>query len=280
MKLVDTPDLKSGPIGNIGSSPIGGILLKMKNMQIIFFILHVPAIFDVPTPWQYGFQEPATQIMESLIDFHHDLMFYLFIILGFVIAMMIQIGFAYSEEQRFIYIQPWWTHDTKLEIIWTIVPMYILYIIGGPSFVLLYSMEELTNPQITIKAIGRQWYWHYEYGDFDKTIAFDAYMIPDTESKLRLLEVTNEIVIPTQVQIRLLTTASDVLHSWTIPSLGIKLDACPGRLNQTAILMKRTGFFYGQCSEICGINHGFMPIALRSVNWAQFRQWINFQLSI
>lgn len=192
--------------------------------------------------------------------------------------MLVQIMANYNYHNQTIKIQPWWTHHTQLEVIWTIIPMYILYIIGGPSFVLLYSMEELTNPRVTIKAIGRQWYWHYEYGDFEKTIEFDAYMIPDAESKLRVLEVTNEIFIPNKVQVRLLTTASDVIHSWTIPSLGIKLDAIPGRLNQTSLLTKRPGIFYGQCSEICGINHGFMPIALRSVNWATFRHWVNFQL--
>ena len=137
-------------------------------------------------------------------------------------------------------------------------------------------MEELTNPKITIKAIGRQWYWHYEYSDYDKSFNFDAYILPDTDSNIRLLDVTNEIIIPNKTQIRLLTTATDVLHSWTIPTLGIKLDACPGRLNQTAILTKREGLFYGQCSEICGINHGFMPIALRSVDWMSFRY---FQLA-
>jgi len=252
----------------------------MTNLAFFTFGKIFNFLLDIPWPWQFGFQNPATQVMESLVDFHHDLMFYIYIILGFVITMLVQIMFYYDANHKTIKLQPWWTHHTQLEIIWTIIPMYILYIIGGPSFVLLYSMEELTNPRVTLKAIGRQWYWHYEYGDFDKTIAFDAYMVPDTESKLRLLDVTNEIFIPNKVQVRLLTTASDVLHSWTIPALGIKLDACPGRLNQTSLLTKRPGLFYGQCSEICGINHGFMPIALRSVDWTMFRHWINFQLDI
>ena len=233
-------------------------------------------ILDIPYNWQFFFQDPATQIMESLIDFHHDLMFYIIFIAGFVVTMLIQIIMTYTYNNNYIQHQIFWTHHTNLEIIWTIIPIYILYIIGGPSFVLLYSMEELTNPKITIKAIGRQWYWHYEYSDYDKSFNFDAYILPDADSNIRLLDVTNEIIIPNKTQIRLLTTATDVLHSWTIPTLGIKLDACPGRLNQTAILTKREGLFYGQCSEICGINHGFMPIALRSVDWMSFRY---FQLA-
>ena len=231
-------------------------------------------LLDIPWAWQLNFQEPCTQVMESLIDFHHDLMFYICIILGFVIGMLIQIGFYYHFKHNIVRIQPWWTHHTALEIIWTVVPMYILYMIGGPSFALLYSMEELVEPQVTIKAVGRQWYWHYEYGDFEKPIEFDAYMVPDVESNLRLLETTNEMCIPNNVQVRLLTTASDVIHSWTVPSLGIKLDACPGRLNQTAILTKREGLIYGQCSEICGVNHAYMPITVRAVNFSVFRDWI------
>lgn len=255
------------------------MLQLLNNFTFLFFFL------DIPASWQIFFQDPATQIMESLIDFHHDLMFYLVFILVFVVLMLVQITYYYKATDSYVKYSPWWSHHTALEIWWTSVPIYILLIIGGPSFSLLYSIEELIYPRLTIRAIGRQWYWHYEYGDLltmsvdgqnvEKAIPkkFDSYLVPDSDSRLRLLDVTEEMYVPAKIQVRLLTTASDVLHSWTIPSLGLKLDACPGRLNQTAILVKRMGLFYGQCSEICGVNHGFMPIGLRAVSIQEFNDW-------
>jgi len=173
------------------------------------------------------------------------------------------------------------THSTILEIIWTIIPALILMIIAIPSFALLYSLDEIINPSMTLKIIGHQWYWSYEYSDSittDKSFNFDSYMKSEEDLTLgnfRLLEVDNRIVLPTQIHIRLLVTAADVLHSWAVPSLGIKIDACPGRLNQVFLFLKREGVFYGQCSEICGINHGFMPIVVQGVKIDSFLSYLN-----
>ena len=164
-------------------------------------------------------------------------------------------------------------HGTVIEIVWTITPALILVVIAIPSFSLLYSMDEVISPNITVKAIGHQWYWSYEYSDFildnDSDITYDSYMVPgdlwDNPQKqygFRLLEAQYYMLLPYKAHVRLITTSADVIHSWAVPSFGVKLDACPGRLNQTSIYIKRTGRFFGQCSEICGVNHGFMPIAV------------------
>lgn len=172
------------------------------------------------------------------------------------------------------------THGTLIEIIWTLVPSFILVIVALPSFALLYSIDEVINPSLTLKVVGYQWYWYYEYSDFEASfgnIFFDSYMIPTDElslGELRLLEVDNRIVLPVSTHIRILVTAGDVLHSWAIPSLGIKLDACIGRLNQTSLFMLRTGVFYGQCSEICGVGHANMPIVIESVSVSDYTSWL------
>jgi len=166
-----------------------------------------------------------------------------------------------------------------VEIVWTITPAIILIIIAIPSFSLLYAMDEVIDPILTVKVIGSQWYWSYEYSDAtDDSIFFDSYMVLDEDldkGQFRLLEVDNRVVVPTNTHVRLIVTATDVLHSWAVPSLGVKLDACPGRLNQTSIFVKREGVFYGQCSEICGINHGFMPIAVEAVSLDDYINWFN-----
>jgi len=164
----------------------------------------------------------------------------------------------------------------KIELIWTIIPGLILIFLAIPSLRLLYITDELNNPTITIKAIGHQWYWRYEYNDFQH-VSYDSYIIPTNilnKGQFRLLEVDNRIIVPIQTEIRILVTASDVIHSWTIPALGIKADAIPGRLNQLRFISNRAGIFYGQCSEICGINHSFMPIVLESINTNSFINWI------
>lgn len=163
-----------------------------------------------------------------------------------------------------------------IELIWTIIPALILVFIALPSLRALYLLDEVKTPAITIKTVGHQWYWSYEYSDFPN-IEFDSYIIPSNELKaneLRLLEVDNRTVIPYNTQIRLLVSAADVIHSWTIPSIGIKVDALPGRLNQLSIFSLRPGILYGQCSEICGANHSFIPIVLEVVKPADFIQWV------
>jgi len=213
--------------------------------------------------------------MEGIINFHNDLMFFIVIIVTFVLWLLIRCIFFYTKTTK----SETFVHETFLEFIWTITPAIILMIIAIPSFALLYSMDEIIDPVITIKVIGHQWYWSYEYTDEYNfsSLNFDSYMVTTSDlekGQLRLLEVDNRVVIPIQTHIRLIITSSDVLHCWAIPSLGIKLDACPGRLNQTTLFLKREGVFYGQCSEICGINHGFMPIVIEATNITNYINWL------
>ena len=178
------------------------------------------------------------------------------------------------------------THSSLLEIIWTILPAVVLLFIAIPSFTLLYSLDELIDPTITLKIIGHQWYWSYEYSDYNtleggETLAFDSYLINIddlTKGSFRLLEVDNRVILPINTHIRLLVTAADVLHSWAVPSFGIKVDACPGRLSQASLFLKREGVYYGQCSEICGVNHGFMPIVVKGVSVDTFIEWVTAKL--
>ena len=176
------------------------------------------------------------------------------------------------------------THGETIEIVWTVTPALILMLIGVPSFTLLYSMDEVIDPAITVKAIGHQWYWTYEYSDYasadGESIVFDSYMIPEDDLEpggLRLLEVDNRVVLPVNTHVRLIVSGADVIHSWTIPSFGIKVDALPGRLNQLSLYVKREGVFYGQCSEICGVNHGFMPIVVEVVSMDKYLSWVAAQ---
>lgn len=164
----------------------------------------------------------------------------------------------------------------SIELIWTITPIFILILIALPSLKVLYICEDIINPKITIKCLAHQWYWRYEYTDF-YNIEFDSFIIPSTSlslSRFRLLDVDNRCIIPFHTNIRLITTSMDVIHSWTIPSLGIKIDSSPGRLNQSYLFIYRPGLFFGQCSEICGINHRFMPIVVESTNFLFFKKWI------
>lgn len=237
---------------------------------------------DYAHSWQISFQDPSTPIMEGIIVLHHDLMFILTII-GIIVSWLL-LRTVYLFHHRNNLSSSTIIHGTALEIIWTITPSIILMIIAIPSFALLYSIDEVIDPVITLKVIGHQWYWSYEYSDYSdfkgNCICFDSYMIPDDDlqkGQIRLLDVDNKVILPINVHIKALITSVDVLHSWSIPSLGIKMDACPGRLNQVSLFIKRQGNFYGQCSEICGIQHGFMPIVIKSVNIDDYIKWIAFQ---
>nr|AFQ62209.1 cytochrome c oxidase subunit II [Hypomedon debilicornis] len=215
-------------------------------------------------------QDSASPLMEQLMFFHdHTLMILLMItvMVGYIMSSL----FFNKYNYRYL------LEGQMIELIWTIMPAIILIFIALPSLRLLYLLDEINNPIITIKTIGHQWYWSYEYTDF-KNIEFDSYMIPTNELKkfnFRLLDVDNRISVPFNSQIRMLVTAADVLHSWTIPSLSVKIDATPGRLNQTNFFINRAGIFFGQCSEICGANHSFMPIVLESISPKYFIKWIN-----
>jgi cytochrome c oxidase subunit 2 len=233
------------------------------------------------TPWQLLFQSPATPVMEGIICLHHDLMFVLIIIASIVTWVLVTSAVLftgyYPGSHRIVY-----SHAQTIEIVWTVTPSILLIFIGIPSFTLLYSMDEIIDPTLTLKVIGHQWYWSYEYGDFitkDKQfVTFDSYMLPEKdlpEGGLRLLEVDYQVYLPTNAHIRVLVTGADVIHSWAIPSFGIKMDAIPGRLNQVALYIKNEGVFYGQCSELCGINHGFMPIVVIGVPRSVFLFWLN-----
>lgn len=239
-------------------------------------------LLDSSTPWQVYFQDAATPVMEGIINLHHDLMFFIVFIFFFVAVVLGRTLtiFSYQKDRendasRLV------VHGTAIEIIWTVVPSLILVVVALPSFALLYSIDEIIDPALTIKVIGYQWYWGYEYNDFETqlgTVKFDSYMVPEDEllvGTLRLLEVDNRVVLPLNTHIRVLVTAADVLHSWAIPSLGVKLDACPGRLNQTSLFIHRKGVFFGQCSEICGSGHGNMPIAVEAVEANKFLLWLN-----
>ena len=240
---------------------------------------------DASQNWQLSFQDPATPVMEGVINFHNDLMIVVVgvgVFVGYVMFSTVR-NFEQTVNPTPNRVQ----HGTRLEIIWTITPALILMCVAVPSFALLYSVDEIIDPEMTIKAVGHQWYWSYEYSDHcneeGEFINFDSYMIPTEDlgakgGHLRLLEVDNRVVLPTETHIRVVITSSDVLHCWAVPSLGVKLDACPGRLNQTSMFIKRPGTFYGQCSEICGVNHGFMPIVVNAVSRDSFADWINIKL--
>nr|YP_010230550.1 cytochrome c oxidase subunit II [Euwallacea fornicatus]QSV10214.1 cytochrome c oxidase subunit II [Euwallacea fornicatus]UZT26962.1 cytochrome c oxidase subunit II [Euwallacea fornicatus] len=215
-------------------------------------------------------QDSSSPLMEQLMFFHDHTLLILIIITILVGQMLMSMLF-----NKFI--NRYLLEGQLIEMIWTILPAVILIIIALPSLRLLYILDENPNPMISIKAIGHQWYWSYEYSDY-KNVEFDSYMLPINElkpSSFRLLDVDNRLVIPFNSQVRILTTSTDVIHSWTIPSLGVKIDSIPGRLNQTNLTINRTGLLFGQCSEICGANHSFMPITIESISPNFFLKWIN-----
>jgi len=240
--------------------------------------------------------------MEGIIDLHHDIMFFIiwitifvcWLLFDFVIGQDNLKGIAQLKTENadtFSDIDSVETtetttptlpnkiqHNTTIEIVWTFIPCGILLVIAIPSFSLLYAIEDLNVIDATIKVIGNQWFWTYEIPGLNLEKKFDSVMIPEEDliqGSLRLLEVDNRLKLPVETQLRLFVTASDVLHSWAVPSLGVKIDACPGRVNQVALWIKRTGVYYGQCSEICGVQHAFMPIVVDAVDTADFLEWFN-----
>nr|AAS18907.1 cytochrome c oxidase subunit 2 [Achelia bituberculata] len=221
----------------------------------------------MPTWNHINFQNSVNPIMEQLIFFHDHTMMILLVITLFVIYMMIISSLNKNIDKLLM-------ENQEVEIIWTMMPVLILVLITVPSLRILYLMEEVNSPLLTIKSIGHQWYWSYEYSDFNN-LEFDSFMLPQNDSLVRLLEVDNRMVVPIDTDIRILTTSMDVIHSWTIPSLGVKMDSLPGRINQSVFNVIRSGVYVGQCSEICGANHSFMPIVMESVSMNSFINWIN-----
>lgn len=235
---------------------------------------------DAPSSWGIYFQDSATPQMEALIELHDIIMYYLVLILFGVGWILFSIMYNYVNTKSVIS-HKYLNHGTLIELIWTITPAIILILIAFPSFKLLYLMDEINDPSMTVIAKGYQWYWSYEYPDFldssDEFIEFDSYMIPETELEtgaLRLLEVDNRLILPELTHIRILVTSGDVIHSFACPSLGIKCDAYPGRLNEISVFMNREGVYYGQCSEICGLLHSSMPIVIEAISRSSFVNWL------
>nr|YP_001718402.1 cytochrome c oxidase subunit II [Loxosomella aloxiata]BAG12587.1 cytochrome oxidase subunit II [Loxosomella aloxiata] len=216
-----------------------------------------------------NFQEAASPLMEQLIMFHDHALVILAIVSTIVTYAMIKLLVNNFTCRTML-------ESQEVEMIWTILPAVVLIFLALPSLRLLYLLDEVSDPLITFKAVGHQWYWSYEFSDF-MNLEFDSYMIPTEELSMgdyRLLEVDHRVVLPYGCNIRALVTSADVLHAWAVPALGLKIDAVPGRLNQLGFYMNRPGVFYGQCSEICGTNHSFMPIVIESVNLNSFIDWI------
>nr|YP_009154243.1 cytochrome c oxidase subunit II [Oopsacas minuta]AKM54871.1 cytochrome c oxidase subunit 2 [Oopsacas minuta] len=235
-------------------------------------MLHTHLFSDMPESKQLNFQDPASPMMEQIIMLHDYTMFILMTILTFIMWMLMK------TTTRMMY----WRNmneNTKLEMMWTMLPAIMLTTIAYPSLKLLYATDESMEPELTIKSMGNQWYWSYEYSDYEnKKMEFASYMMPTEELKMgdnRLLEVDNRLMIPMNTNMRMLITAADVLHSFTMPSLGMKADAMPGRLNQVNFLTSRPGMFYGQCSELCGTNHSFMPMVMESTNLKNYSYFIH-----
>jgi len=301
-----------------------------------FYNLLLFTYSDYPRPWQISFQKPATTMMEGIIDLHHDIFTFLVIILIFVSFLLGSILYrsriSFDQKRSRIPVYQYQnahgiTHNTTLEIVWTIIPTLVLLLIATPSFALIYALDEIVEPELTIRVVGRQWYWTYEFPDtlnlallFPEKVAseldirleaaaapkniqqireysekfppnldvapavticapgfsFNSYIVASEDlfpGSFRLLETDRRLVLPSGINIRVLVTSYDVIHSWTVPSFGIKVDALPGRLNEYYLNINYLGLFYGQCSEICGVNHGFMPIKVEVTTVPQFCFW-------
>ena len=227
--------------------------------------------------WQLNFQDPATDLMSDIISFHSYIL--MPIITGIsilVLILLLIVAFRFNSSRNPTASTT--THNTLVEVLWTVIPVILLIVIAIPSFRLLYVSETIPKADLTIKAIGNQWYWSYEYPDYGD-IVFDANMLNDDElsdPKLRLLETDTQIVVPINKVVKLQITSNDVLHAWTIPAFGVKMDAVPGRLNETWFKANQEGVFYGQCSELCGPKHSFMPINVKVVSEKEFQEWIGF----
>ena len=233
-----------------------------------------PALAGQPVPWQMGFQEAATPTMERISSFNDLLLVIIVAITIFVLGLLLYVMWRFNEKRNPNPSRT--THNTPIEVLWTVIPVIILVGIAVPSFKLLYFADRIEEADMTIKAIGRQWYWSYEYPDHGN-FTFDAYMVAEEdlqEGQVRLLDTDNPVVLPVDTNIRVLVTAGDVIHNFAMPSFGVKLDGVPGRINETWFRITRTGTFYGQCSELCGTGHAYMPITIKAVTPEAFEDWV------
>jgi cytochrome c oxidase subunit II len=227
-----------------------------------------------PSPWQIGLQQSASPVMDNIIWFHDFLLYIITGIAGFVLVLLVVVMVRFNARTNPIPSRT--THNTLIEIAWTLIPIVILMFIAVPSFKLLFFQLNVPPADLTVKATGKQWYWSYSYPD-NGQFEFDSLMLKEGERKEgqpRLLAVDNEMVVPVNKTVRVITTGSDVIHSFAVPSFGIKIDAVPGRINETWFTATREGVYYGQCSELCGKNHAFMPIAVRAVSEQAFSAWV------
>ena len=235
------------------------------------------AIAQKPENWQMGFQDAHSPTMEKIVSFN-DILFWICVVMSlFVMGLMAYIFIRFNAKRNPV--PQKFTHNSLIEVLWTVIPVIALVAIAIPSFRLLYFMDRTDEAEMTIKAIGHQWYWTYEYPDLGEDISFDAVMLTEDEleeGQLRLLETDESVVVPIDTNIRLLVTADDVIHAWTIPSFGIKIDAVPGRINEGWFRVDAVGIYYGQCSELCGRDHGFMPIRVEAVSKEDYAEWVAY----
>jgi len=247
----------------------------LTALAAVFVGLTATAFAAAPEPWQLGLQTPATPVAERLDDLHDGLLIIITAITGFVMLLLLYVMIRFNARRNPVPSRT--SHNTLVEVLWTVVPIIILVGIAIPSFRVLYYADRTEDADMTLKIIGHQWYWSYEYPD-NGDFTFDALLVADedlAEGQLRLLETDNEVVLPVDTNIRLLMTADDVIHSWAVPSFGVKLDAVPGRTNETWTRITREGVYYGQCSELCGVGHGYMPIRVRAVSQEAFADWVS-----
>ena len=248
----------------------------MKKILYIILSLFIASsvLANQPKDWQLGFQEAASSTMRDIVNFHDKILLPIIIAISvFVLFLMVYacIRFRASRNPN----PSKTTHNVAVEVLWTLIPCLILIVMAVPSFKILYKQDTIPKADVTVKAIGYQWYWGYEYPD--ENIIFDSYMIETKdlkENQPRLLAVDNEVVVPVNKVVKVLITANDVLHAWALPSFGVKRDAVPGRINETWFKADKVGTYYGQCSELCGIKHAFMPITVRVVSDEEYQEWL------
>ncbi|HEV2097980.1 MAG TPA: cytochrome c oxidase subunit II [Stellaceae bacterium] len=227
-----------------------------------------------PQPWEMDFRPPATPVMQRLVAFHNELLVITFAIATFVLGLLLYVIVRFSHRRNPVPSRT--SHNTVIEMLWTIVPVLILVVIAIPSFKLMYYMDKAKNPQMTIKATGHQWYWTYEYPDQGK-LSFDSNMVRDASLKPgqeRLLTADNPLVVPVDTTIQVLVTSTDVIHSWFVPEFGVQEYGVPGRVNESWFRIERPGTYYGQCNQLCGINHAYMPIEIHAVSKNAFQSWL------
>ncbi len=249
-------------------------LLPLIALNVMGWIGGAAAAEGLSTPWQMNLQPAASPVMEKVHDFHHLLLVIQVGIVLLVLAIMAYVCFRFNAKRNPVPSKT--THNTLLEVVWTAVPIVILVIIAIPGMRLLYFHDRAHDYEMTLKVTGHQWYWTYSYPDQGE-FEFDSIMIPDDdlqEGQPRLLTVDNRVVLPVDTNIQVLITADDVIHNWAVPALGMKIDAVPGRTNERWVRIDKEGTYYGMCSELCGVNHGFMPIQVEAVSKEAFAEWV------